>query len=187
MVVCTYNEITQNVSGQCLYYWSGNEIYCLINDTFGSKLPVDIIDVCDCSKARSGNTKDRLVNITGACYFKCGMYIDTDFPTYLISNGCWYEQSKEKEHLQQLEKAGFVPHKHCTPRFAYLRGRGVNHQGEIKLVRTDILSIKVPGRQRRATKKEQNEQTKDVKLVEHKGQKCKLVITNSIAPNWRTL
>ena len=166
------------MSGQFLYYWSGNEIYYLVNDTFGSKLPVDIIEVCDRSRARSGKTKDTLVNITGARYFKHGIYVDTDFPTYLISNGCWYEQSKEKEHLQQLEKAGFVPHKKCTPRFAYVHGDGVNRQGEIKLVRTDILSVKVPGRQRCATKKEQSEQTKDVKPVEHKGQKRKLVITN---------
>ena len=93
-----------------------------------------IIEVCDSSKARSGKTKDTLVNITGARYFKHGIYVDTDFLTYLISNGCWYEQSKEKEPLQQLEKARFVPHKHCTPRFAFLRGCGVNRQGEIKLV-----------------------------------------------------
>ena len=53
-----------------------------------------------------------------------------------------------------------------------------DRQGEIKLVRIDILSVKVPERQRRATKKAQNEQTKDVKPVEHKGQKRKLVITN---------
>ena len=165
----------KNVSGQFLYGWSGNEIHHLVNDTFGSKLPVNIIEVCDCSKARSGKTKDTLMNITGARYFKHGIYVDTDFPTYLISNGCWYEQSKEKEHLQQLEKAEFVSHKHCTPRFAY----GVNRQGEIKLVRTDILRVKLPGRQRRATKKEQSEQTKDVKPVEHKGQKRKLVITNN--------
>ena len=176
LIVCTYNEITKNVSGQFLYGWSGNEIHHLVNDTFGSELPVDIIEVCDCSKARSGKTKDTLVNITGARYFKRPIY--TDFPTCLISKGCWYELSKEKEHLQQLEKAGFVPHKNCTPRFAYLRGDGVNRQGEIKLVRTDILRVKVPGRQRHATKKEQSEQTKDVKPVEHKGQKRKLVITN---------
>ena len=89
---------------------------------------MDIIEVCDRSKARSGKTKDTLVNITGARYFKRAIY--TDFPTYLISKGCWYEQSKEKEHLRQLEKAEFVPHKNCTPRFAYVRGDGVNRQGE---------------------------------------------------------
>ena len=33
---------------------------------------------------------------------------------------------------------------HCTPLFAYLRGHGVNHQGEIELDQTDILSVKVP-------------------------------------------
>ena len=174
LIVCTYNEITKNVSGQFLYGWSGNEIHHLVNDTFGSELPVDIIEVCDCSKARSGKTKDTLVNITGARYFKRPIY--TDFPTCLISKGCWYELSKEKEHLQQLEKAGFVPHKNCTPRFAYIRGDAVNRQGEIELVRTDILRVKLPGRQRRATKKEQRG---DVKPAEHKGQKRKLVITNN--------
>ena len=145
LIVCTYNEITKNVSGQFLYGWSGNEIHHLVNDTFGSELSGDIIEVCDRSKARSGKTKDTL-DITGARYFKHGIY-DTDFPTYLISKGCWYKQSKEKEHLQQLEKAGFLPHKNCTPRFAYVRGDGVNRQGEIELVRTDILRVKVPGRQ----------------------------------------
>ena len=179
LIVCTYNEITKNVSGQFLYSWLGNEIHHLVNDNFGSELPVDIIEVCDRSKARSGKTKDTLVNITGARYFKRAIYADTDFPTHLISKGCWYEQRKENEHLQQLEKAALVSHKHCTPRFAYVRGDGVNCQGEIELVRTDILSVKVPGRQCRATKKEQSEQRKDVKLVEHnKGQKRKLVNTN---------
>ena len=116
MIVCTYNEITKNVSGQFVYGWLGNEIHHLV------KLPVNIIEVCDRSKARSGKTNDTLVNITGARYFKRAIYADTDFPTYLISKGCWYEQRKENEHLQQLEKAGFVPHKHCTPRFAYVLG-----------------------------------------------------------------
>ena len=46
------------------------------------------------------------------------------------------------------------------------------------LVRTDILSVKVPERQHRSIKKEQSEQRKDVKPVEHKGQKRELVITN---------
>ena len=142
LIVGTYNEITKNVSGQFLYGWLGNVKHHLVNDTFGSELPVDIIEVCDRSKAKSGKTKDTLVNVTGARYFKRAIYADTDFPTYLISKGCWYEQRKENEHLQQLEKAGFVPHKHCTPRFAYVRGDGV-----------DILSVKVPGRQRRATEK----------------------------------
>ena len=100
----------------------------------------------------------------------------TQFPILDIQGLLVYEQSKEKEHLQQLEKAGFVPHKNCTPRFAYVRGDGVNRQGVIELVRTDILRVKLPGRQRRATKKEQRG---DVKPAEHKGQKRKLVITNN--------
>ena len=172
LIICTYNEITKNVSGQFLYCWLGNVNHHLVNDTFGSELPVDIIEVCDRSKARSGKINDTLVNVTGARYFKRAIYAER-------TKGAWYEQRKESEHLQQLEKAGFVPHKHCTPRLVYVHGDGVNRQGEIELVRTDILSVKVPGRQRRTTKKEQSEQRKDAKPVEHnKGQKRKLVNTN---------
>ena len=128
---------------------------------------MDIIEVSDRSKARSGNTKDTFVEISGARYLKSRTYDSSDFPTYLVSKGCWYEKRKEKEHLQQLEKAGFVPHKHCTHLFAYLRGRGVNRQIEIELHRTDISSVKVPGRQYLEV---------PVKPVEHKGQKRKLVL-----------
>ena len=105
LIVCTYNEITKNVSGQFLYGWLGNEIPHLVTDTFGSELPVDIIEVCDRSKARSGKTNDTLVNITGARYFKRAIYADTDFPTYLISKGCWYEQRKENEHLATVRES----------------------------------------------------------------------------------
>ena len=94
LIVCTYNEIKKNVSGQFLYGWSGNEIHHLVNDTFGSKLPVDIIEVCDRSKARSGKTKDTLVNITGARYFKRAIY--TDFPTYLIIKGLLVRTKQRK-------------------------------------------------------------------------------------------
>ena len=66
-----------------------------------SKLPVDIIKVCDRSKTRSGKTKDTFLKTSGARYFKHEIYDNTDFPTYLVSNGCWYEECKEKEHLQQ--------------------------------------------------------------------------------------
>ena len=158
LVLCTYNEITKNLSGQFFYGWSSKENWYFANLTFSSTLPVDIIEVCDRSKVRSGKTKDTFVDISGARYLKSLIYDSSDFPTYLVSKGCWYEERKEKEHLQQLEKAWFVPHKHRTPLFAYLRGRGVNCQVEIKLHRTDILSVKVPGRQCRATNKEQNEQ-----------------------------
>ena len=73
--------------------------------------------MCDRSKARSGKTKDTFLNTSGARYFKHEIYDNTDFPTYLVSNGCWYEECKEKEYLQQLEKAGLVPQKHCTSIF----------------------------------------------------------------------
>ena len=55
-----------------------------------------------------------------------------------------YEECKEKEHLQHLEKAGFVHHKHCTSVFAYQPEFSKNCQGEIELNQTDILSVKVP-------------------------------------------
>ena len=155
------------MSGQFLYSWLGNEIHHFVNDTFGPELPVDI-EVCDRSKARSGKTSDTFVNITGARYFKRAIYADTDFATYLISKGCWYEQRKENEHLQQLEKAGFVPHKHCTPRFAYVRGDGVNRQGEIELIRTDILSVKVPGTSPRKSKASERKTSSPWRIIRDK-------------------
>ena len=116
LIVYTYNEMTKNISGQFVENWSEKEKWCLSNLTLGSKLPTDIAEVCDRSKARSGKTKDVFVDISGVRYFrnrKDGD--DNDFTTRLVSKGgvySWNEGSKE-ENLQLLDKAGLVPHENA--------------------------------------------------------------------------
>ena len=54
LVVYTHNEMTKNISGQFVEYWSEKEQWCLSNLTLSAKLPVDIIEVWDRSKMISG-------------------------------------------------------------------------------------------------------------------------------------
>ena len=61
LIVYTYNEMTKNISGQFVEHWSEKERWCLGNLTLGSKLPLDVIEVCDRSKAisKTGTTKSK--------------------------------------------------------------------------------------------------------------------------------
>ena len=62
LIVYTYKELTKNISGQFVENWSEKEKWCLGNLTLGSKLPLDIVEVCDRStKAMStkGKTKTK--------------------------------------------------------------------------------------------------------------------------------
>ena len=89
LIVYTYNEMTKNISGQFVENWSEKEKWCLGNLTLGSKLPLDIIEVCDRSKAMSTKgkikTKDTFIDISGTRYFKtvkmelwkCRLYDET--------------------------------------------------------------------------------------------------------------
>ena len=119
MIVYTYNEMTKSINRQTVTDWTLFEKFMFTNMTFSSKLPLDIIEVCDRSKARRGKVKDTYINISGARYFKSRIKDDADFPTCLPSQGCWLQESMEEEHLQQSKKAGLVPHQHCKPLFSY--------------------------------------------------------------------
>ena len=61
LIVYAYNEITRNISGQFVEHWSDKEQWYLSNLTLSVKLPVDIIEVCDRSKAisKTGTTKSK--------------------------------------------------------------------------------------------------------------------------------
>ena len=54
--------------------WAEKEKWCVGNLTLGSKLPLDVVEVCDRSKAMStkGKTKskDTFIDISGTRYFK---------------------------------------------------------------------------------------------------------------------
>ena len=70
MIVYTYNEMTKSINRQTVTDWTLFQKFMFTNMTFSSKLPMDIIDVCDCSKARRGKVKDTYIDISGARYFK---------------------------------------------------------------------------------------------------------------------
>jgi hypothetical protein len=156
--------MTKNISGQFVENWSEKEKWCLSNLTLGAKLPTDVAEVCDRSKARSGKTKDVFVDISGICYFKNRKDGgDNEFTTRLVSKGgvySWNEGSKE-ENIQLLNKAGFVPHENCTPYLAHVKGSKTS-KIDMELCSADILDIKLPILHRNTPEKEQKEQWKNI-------------------------
>ncbi len=145
------------------------EKWCLGNLTLGSKLPLDVIEVCDRSRAMSTKgktkTKDTFIDISGTRCFKNLKNGDADFTTKLVSKGgvySWHEGSKE-DNVFVLDKAGFVPHENCIPHLAQVQGNKYC-KVDMELCRADILEVKLPttSKQRRANEKERNEQRKDI-------------------------
>ncbi len=67
VVVYSYNELTQNISGQCISNWQERERWCLANLTLNGNIPIDIVDVYKVSRIGKGDT---LLHITGGRYFK---------------------------------------------------------------------------------------------------------------------
>ena len=130
-------------------HWSEKERWCLGNLTLGSKLPLDVIEICDRSKtiSKTGTTKtkDIYVDISDTRFFKNRTDGNADFTTRLVSKGgaySWYEGSKE-DNAFLLEKAGFVPHERCTPYLAHVKANP-NCKVDMELFRVDILDVKIP-------------------------------------------
>ena len=102
LIVYTYNEMTKNISRQFVEHWSEKERWCLGNLTLGSKLPLDVIEICDRSKtiSKTGTTKtkDIYVDISDTRFFENRTDGNVDFTTKLVSKGgvySWYKGSKE--------------------------------------------------------------------------------------------
>ena len=157
------------LQGQFVESWSDKERWCLYNLTLGSKLPLDVIEVCDRSKAMGTKGKSKIydayVDISGTRYFKNRKDGNADFTAGLVSNGgcySWYEGSTEGNAFL-LEKAGFVPHEHCTPYLAHVKANP-DCKVDMELFRTDMLDVKIPEssgskeRKAKATDNERKEQ-----------------------------
>ena len=67
LIVYSYNELTQNISGQYISKWSKREMWSLANLTLNGNLPIDLIELLHVSKTGKGN--DRL-QLSGARSFK---------------------------------------------------------------------------------------------------------------------
>ena len=149
LMVYTYNENTQNISGQFVDKWSEKETWCISNLTLGAKLPIDLIEVTDCVKTTSGTKtekkKDVLLDISCSRYFKSRNDGCTDFNTRLVSKGgvyCWSDGDKD-HNLQLLKNAGLTPHEHCVPYLAHVKG-SKKCKPDMELCKVDILDVKVP-------------------------------------------
>ena len=127
------------------------ERWCLANLTLGSKLPIDLIEVCDRVKTASGTKtkmkKDVLLDITVSRYFKSHTDGSVDFQTRLVSRKgvyCWSKGSKQ-DNMQLLENAGLLPHDHCIPYLAHVQANK-NSKVDVALTRADqCLNLKLPG------------------------------------------
>ena len=104
VVVYSYNELTENISGFYHENWSEKEKWCLEKLTLNGNLPLDVIDIATISKTiQSGvnGSKRKLseiIEITGSRYFKVNPNKSSRFTTRLVSkNGCykcWYYRIK---------------------------------------------------------------------------------------------
>ena len=59
VIVYSYNEKTQNISGQVIESWNEREKWCLDKLTLNGNLPLDIIEVVEVSKIFIGKKKER--------------------------------------------------------------------------------------------------------------------------------
>ena len=128
-------------------YWLEKEVWCLVYLTLGSKLPLDVIEICDRSKTKSKTgtikSKDVYVDISGSRYFKSRKDGGADFTTRLVSKGgiySWYEEGKE-DNVDLLEKAGLVAHENCIPYLAHVK-RSKTCKTDMELCRADLLTVK---------------------------------------------
>ena len=85
LIVYSYNELTQNISGQYISKWSEREMWTLANLTLNGNLPIDLITILCISKTGKGN--DRL-QLSGVRYFKVMSDGSNTFTTRLVSHNC---------------------------------------------------------------------------------------------------
>ena len=114
LIVYSYNELTQNISGQYISKWSEKEMWSLANLTLNGNLPIDLIEILHISKTGKGN--DRL-QLSGARYFKVKPDGTNNFTTRLVSTHGVYTSfnGTETSNADLVEKAGLQSHANCSP------------------------------------------------------------------------
>ena len=120
LIVYSYNELTQNISGQYISKWSEKETWSLENLTLNGNLPIDLIEVLHISKTGKGN--DRL-QLSGARPFKIKPDGTNYFTTRLVShNGVFTSlNGTETSNADLVKKAGLQSHANCSPYLAHVQ------------------------------------------------------------------
>ena len=119
LIVYSYNELTQYMSGQYISKWSKKEMWSLANLTLNRNLPIDLIELLHVSKTGKGN--DRL-QLSGARYFKVKPDGTNNFTTRLVGHqGVYTSFSGTKtSNADLVEKAGLQSHANCSPYLAHV-------------------------------------------------------------------
>ena len=120
LMVYSYNEFNQNISGQYIRKWSEKEMWSLANLTLNGNLPIDLIEILHVSKTGKGN--DRL-QLSGARYFKVKPNGTNNFTTRLVSlRGVYTSFNGTKtSNADLVEKAGLQSHVNCSPYLAHVQ------------------------------------------------------------------
>ena len=142
LMVYSYNELTQNISGQYISKWSEREMWSLANLTLNGNLPIDLIELLHVSKTGKGN--DRL-QLSGVRYFRVMVDGSKTFTTRLVShNGVFTSfNGTEKSNADLVKKAGLHPHVNCSPYLAHVKANIQSKVGaEFKMVQE--LNIVLP-------------------------------------------
>ena len=145
LIVYSYNELTQNISGQYISKWSEREMWSLANLTLNGNLPIDLIDVLRVSKTGRGNER---LQLSGARYFKLMSDGTNNFTTRLVShNGVFTSfNGTERSNADLVKKAGLQAHVNCSPYLAHVKANLQSKvRAEFKMAQE--LNIVVPIKQ----------------------------------------
>ena len=144
VVVYSYNEITNNISGQYYEKWSEREKWALDKLTLNGNLPLDVIESTEVCKTISGKRKDIVLEIYANRYYKINKDSSTSFTTRLVSNGGAYSYNNDSvEHnTKLLEKAGFVEHENCIP-FLAKPNESKTSKADAELRKIESLDVNV--------------------------------------------
>ena len=167
IIVYSYNETTQNISGQLVENWTQREKWCLEKLTLNGNLPLDIIQVTEMEQGAEDENekKDVLLEIVGNRYYKVNKDKSTRFTTRLVSNGGVYSCHTGKDNDKLLEKAGFLEHDNCIPFLARSKGTNTN-KANAELRKVETLDVHLQFH--RENKKQREEKLKEKHVGEMK-------------------
>ena len=168
LVVYSYNELTDKISGQFIHKWydadktksqkllrskkgdkpANRWKFGLSNLTLNGNLPIDIIEACILTKTATNvdhkMRTDKVIEITGSRYFK--MYPDnsTRFTTRLVSKKGLYSCNNGtlEGNVALLEKAGLVEHPNCIPYIATSKASRTS-KADVTLKKMEEIDVQI--------------------------------------------